>query len=408
MMNIKRCLRLGLCGLLLLCVLGASGAADAHSGEAYLRVTEQSQGVSSLETAARRFEPADGAGPEIWLVGVIHIGEKIYYQSLQELLDRQSLVLFEGVGRPEFIGFEPGADTERIQWTRDAADYLARLYLWYFEQGEEWPTGLEDLQGAMSELRRQELDWLSQARTDAWGRDWQFEADAGQQRLGSLGADGEPGGEGADADIWIDLADIKDDDALSNLQSSLATALKLDFQSEGIDYNRAHFRNSDMSLRQLRTALSAANAAGEEDEILQLLEGNMPGGELLEKLLTMIGGSPQFQALARQIMIEVLAEPDTLDQLGERFDSVMEVLVVDRNRIVLDDLRRALAAGDAGESIALFYGAGHMDDLEQVLVGELNYQPSETVWERAMVANLAETGLAPAQLNFIRAMLDNI
>src|SRR5262249_34909560 len=53
--------------------------------------------IIQLQIAVRKFIPARGHGPAIWLTGVSHIGDPKYYAALQEHLDDQTLVLFEGV-----------------------------------------------------------------------------------------------------------------------------------------------------------------------------------------------------------------------------------------------------------------------------------------------------------------------
>ncbi|HLK16127.1 MAG TPA: hypothetical protein VKT78_15085 [Fimbriimonadaceae bacterium] len=61
----------------------------------YLQTVTEPNGVFSLKTAARRLH-AEGK-PDVWLVGVAHVGLKSYYASIQKLLDAQSQVLYEGV-----------------------------------------------------------------------------------------------------------------------------------------------------------------------------------------------------------------------------------------------------------------------------------------------------------------------
>lgn len=61
----------------------------------YTKAVSKPGGIVEAQTAAQRFT-APGK-PDVWLVGVIHIGEKKYYADLQTLLDAQSVVLFEGV-----------------------------------------------------------------------------------------------------------------------------------------------------------------------------------------------------------------------------------------------------------------------------------------------------------------------
>lgn len=63
-----------------------------------LRVMESSNGIVALQVAVRDLLPRRRTDPLVRLVGVTHLGSAEYYQRLQALLDREPLVLFEGVG----------------------------------------------------------------------------------------------------------------------------------------------------------------------------------------------------------------------------------------------------------------------------------------------------------------------
>lgn len=88
----------------------------------YMRVVHPDSNTIQLQIALRQFVPARGAGPAVWLTGASHIGESNYYRLLQEHLEAQGLVLFEGVKeRPGPAGAGPGAvpevDESSLQWT---------------------------------------------------------------------------------------------------------------------------------------------------------------------------------------------------------------------------------------------------------------------------------------------------
>ncbi len=61
----------------------------------YTKSITKPSGVVEMQTAAQKFT-AEGK-PDVWLVGVVHIGEKKYYADLQTLLSQLEVVLFEGV-----------------------------------------------------------------------------------------------------------------------------------------------------------------------------------------------------------------------------------------------------------------------------------------------------------------------
>lgn|GEM_PF-1765333 len=61
----------------------------------FVRSVDRSDGISISQTAARKLV-APGK-PDVWLVGAAHIGQKDYYSQIQNLLNAQDTVLFEGV-----------------------------------------------------------------------------------------------------------------------------------------------------------------------------------------------------------------------------------------------------------------------------------------------------------------------
>jgi len=63
--------------------------------DSYIRTIDRTDGISVSQTLAKRLT-APGK-PDLWLVGVAHIGLKAYYGEVQKLLDAQGAVLFEGV-----------------------------------------------------------------------------------------------------------------------------------------------------------------------------------------------------------------------------------------------------------------------------------------------------------------------
>ena len=78
-----------------------SGVAPDHRPAPYQRVTEDAEGAGlSLEMAVRELKSSKDGQPAVYLVAAVHIGEKGFYESLQEFLDKQDVVLFEGVKPP--------------------------------------------------------------------------------------------------------------------------------------------------------------------------------------------------------------------------------------------------------------------------------------------------------------------
>ena len=82
-------------------------AAEGPAPQPYTRVANPDSNTVQLQIALRKFVPAQGAGPAIWLAGVMHVGEPAYYHALQEFLDAQTVVLYEGINpgaHPHHVG----------------------------------------------------------------------------------------------------------------------------------------------------------------------------------------------------------------------------------------------------------------------------------------------------------------
>lgn len=96
--------RLALLLALLASLVGCATGPTAIDPRVPLRIEPptrrvEAAGKHTLEIAVRDYIPLSGKGPTVRLVGAIHIGEKAYYETLQERLDASDRVLFEGVGK---------------------------------------------------------------------------------------------------------------------------------------------------------------------------------------------------------------------------------------------------------------------------------------------------------------------
>lgn len=289
----------------------------------YMRITRPDSNIVMLEIALRKFGPANGKGPAIWLSSASHIGETNYYSALQRHLEGQSLVLFEGVGaRDKRMRFDPKEEV--------------------------------------------------------------------------------------------------------SIQHTMASSLGLVFQLAAIDYDRPQFRNSDLTIPQLQRLL-AGQAAGDPEgggghgrqaggnpefqELLGVMDGSSVLGTLLHAGIKLIGSSPKLRAVTKIAMIETLGQltgdMSAVRGMPPEIQRLLEVIIRERNKVVVDDLRKELASRprSASRSISVFYGAGHMADLEKRLRHELGYVPRDEQWLRAITVDLRETGLSALELDAMRSMI---
>lgn len=382
----------------------------ADAPKPYIRVAHPDANTVRLETAVRKFA-RPGGGPVIWLAGVTHVGDAAYYAKLQAHLDGVSRVLYEGVGHPDFLEPEPPAtEQECIARTDSLLDYLEETAAWYRATKGQWPDSLDALLSAIREGRGREKPWTRSADRDAWKHPIRIVAQESGCLIVSLGADGREGGEGANADRTRALTGAGKAGDKGDMQSSLAEALGLVFQLHAIDYDRPHFRNSDMSLEEMKTALRKGDDGKGNSEQLDSMMSMMSGDSFISKVfivvLKLIGANPHMQALLKTVMVESLANADDmLSAENSPMAGLMTVLLHDRNEKVMNDLRRLLADPDCPSSVSLFYGAAHMTGMEATLVKELGYRPAGEEWYPAFGVDAQAAGVSEGELNFIRGIV---
>jgi hypothetical protein len=309
--------------------------AQPPAPEPYTRIHYPDTNTVQLQIALRKFVPAHGHGPTLWLAAVCHIGDRDYYHALQRQLDAQTLVLFEGVNaeaHPRRVHPAPAADANAYESTRPP--------------------------------RR-----------------------------------AEPPG----------------------LQTSLAESLGLVFQLDAIDYDRTNFLNSDLSIEEIARLVNGVGGpvspgqghAGPGNQsfqyLLQVMDGSSFLGSLARFAVGYLGSNPQMRAVTRFAFIEAIGRLQG-DLAGARgmppdMQRLIQVLIQARNQAVINDFVEEARTIPRSGSIAIFYGIGHMDDLEQRVVRQLRYRPAGDLWLTAFSVDLRDTGLTPAQIENMRGLV---
>ncbi len=313
--------------------------------EPFMRVTNGATGAVELQVAVRKLVPANGTGPVIWLTGASHIGETNYYRELQRHLDMQQLVLFEGIHAGRKVGMTNG-----VASGKPATDPAP---------------------------------------------------DTKKEALAS-----EPAAKSGER---------------ASLQKDLAESLGLVFQLEAINYARTNFRNSDLSVQELRDLMDKDDEPAAPDSpkekrkneafetLLKAMEGNSLFGTLLKAGFKLVGGSPKLQAMTKLALIEALGgirgDLSRMKSLPEDMQRLMEVLIQTRNDAVLKDLRAELKRAAPPASISVFYGAGHMDDLERRVRREFGYRVESDLWLPAFTVDYTKAGLSVIEATLLRTMV---
>jgi len=408
-------------------------APQAGVAAPYLRVLEDKGKSIALEIASRTYEPTDGTGPTVTLVGVVHIGDRPFYRNLEKMLADFDVVLYESV-KPAGTG-GAGGDTpeQRVQTTKEAMKFVGGLIEAYRQQHDGYPASAEELQSFAAKQDPRLRDFLTVAMIDAWGQPLVYERMAAKVEasestltpspvkergysLMSLAADGKLGGADENADVTLSeqpvpaATELNKDD---NLQVQLAEALSLEFQLEAMDYDRPNFRCSDMAVDEVDRRLQAKGLD------FGLIGGTLAGSSLPAKMVGLLLGFMKMAdamlegAIAdtfKVVMIEILADPRIMDQglaqLGKGFG---DVIINDRNQVVIDDLKNIIANEPQTKSIAVFYGAGHMNDMVERLETQLGYRQAPGAendrWLTAISVDYSASAVSASDINRIRMMI---
>lgn len=177
------------------------------------------------------------------------------------------------------------------------------------------------------------------------------------------------------------------DPDLANLQMAhglIHRVLGMEYQTEGIDYELPNFVHADIDWQQYEELMTSRNQSlatlferalamtqsGDAPEILTDEEaGNRMLGGLISGLTT--GNTAEL----KRSLAPMLGEAESFIAGIEGEDGT--VLVTERNKVVMQSLEREWNRGR--QQVAIFYGAGHLPDLEQRLVAQ-GFRPQTGVW----------------------------
>jgi hypothetical protein len=200
------------------------------------------------------------------------------------------------------------------------------------------------------------------------------------------------------------------------LQTTLAASLGLVFQLDALNYSGHQFRNSDLSVPELRKIIADQKATSGQpgvsqsfESLLQMMEGSSFLDTLLQAVLRLLGASRKFQALSKLALMETIdqikGDPSEVRGLPPDLDQLIRVLIEERDRKVIADLKSAAKRLSPKDSAAIIYGTGHMPDLERRLRKELKYHATGEQWLTAFSVNLAQSGVSRAEREFIRGLV---
>lgn len=168
---------------------------------------------------------------------------------------------------------------------------------------------------------------------------------------------------------------------LASMQTGMKDVLKLEYQLEKIDYMADNFRHADMSPEEF-----IADMEKRGDSFLKMaarmmgagLATQASSGSDINMLMAMF--SQDRAKRMKQAMAEQLTDIDAVTA-GMNDASGENTLIKGRNIKALKVLKEELEKGK--ERVAIFYGAGHLDDMAERLEGEFAMKHAKTDWLQA-------------------------
>jgi len=167
---------------------------------------------------------------------------------------------------------------------------------------------------------------------------------------------------------------------LSLLQNGMKDVLELEYQLQGIDYSRKNLVHADMSPERFAQSMQQR---GESLTAMCLRmmgytmakQGQAGGGADGGRLLMALFDKNRALALKRVVAEQFENSEGAMAALDGPQGST---IISERNKVALEVLRKEIAAGK--RKIAIFYGAGHMPDLQKRLHDDFGLDPVSTRW----------------------------
>jgi hypothetical protein len=166
------------------------------------------------------------------------------------------------------------------------------------------------------------------------------------------------------------------------LQNGLKDMLALEHQLARIDYTPANLVHADMSPDELSKSMSDRG-----ESVVSMMFRMMGHGIAQQTKLEAQGKAPQLDLFGALLdrdragaMKRMFAEQfESLEDMMQALDGPQgSAIITERNKVALAKLAEQIAAGK--QKLAVFYGAGHLGDMEKRLVADFHLQRSGEEW----------------------------
>jgi hypothetical protein len=172
----------------------------------------------------------------------------------------------------------------------------------------------------------------------------------------------------------------KSTNPISIVQRSMTEVLQLQYQLDAIDYTKNNMVHADMSPEQLSKAMSDKGESVwtiiYRMMLYSLTHQAKSGGKSSDLDLLLALFDPERSQALKRAMAEQFQDMEGSISAIEGPNG--STLISGRNGAALEVLKKEIDAGK--RKIAIFYGAGHMPDLQQRLEKDFGLVPVNTRW----------------------------
>jgi hypothetical protein len=167
------------------------------------------------------------------------------------------------------------------------------------------------------------------------------------------------------------------------LQQGLKNILDLEFQLEKVDYTKKNLVHADMSPEEFAKTMEARGESWVQmffrmmGAAMAQQAGKKGGASDAEILFALL--SPDRAFKLKRVMAQQFEDlGGTMSMLEGPKGST---IIGERNRKAFEVLKKEIAAGK--KKIAVFYGAGHLPDMERRLANDFQLHPGDVKWIEA-------------------------
>ena len=187
---------------------------------------------------------------------------------------------------------------------------------------------------------------------------------------------------------------------VSFLQNIMKDVLKLEFQLDGIDYSRPNLVHADMSPEEFSQSMKDRGESFltlffrvlADSMAVQAKRGDDTSHSEVELLVALVAKDRTYRL--KRIMAEQFETME--DQMSSLSGSKGSTLITERNKRALEVLRDQLQHGK--QRVAIFYGAGHLSDMEKRLAADFGLHKESQRWLIAWsIARESNQPPAPAE-----------